>query len=259
MSEKNLFQNEKLLNIKKYKKNMTWVNLSHLWLKEAFKNRYMYNFECLGRPIIQTPIDMIALHEIVWNVKPDLIIETGIAHGGSLIYNASLLALLDVCDGINSNKKIDPNISKRKVIGIDIDIRQHNKIEIQNNPMHSRIMLIEGSSIDKNVIVKIEKEVKKYKKILVCLDSNHTTEHVAAELNAYSKFVSKDSYCIVFDTIVNDMPKSIFKDRPWGPADNPKIAVKNFLKNNNNFIVDEEINNKLMISVAPDGYLKRIK
>ena len=218
----------------------------------------MYNFESLGRPIIQTPVDMIAIQEIIWEIKPDLIIETGIAHGGSLIMSASMLAMLDICEAIDSEENFNPKESKRKVLGIDIDIRKHNREAIEKHPMFSRIQMIEGSSISPQIIKQVEEEAKNYKKILVCLDSNHTHEHVLAELKAYAPLTSVGSYCVVFDTIVEDMPQDTYPDRSWGPGNNPKTAVYEYLKTNSKFEIDKTIQNKLLITVAPNGYLKRV-
>lgn len=228
------------------------------WVIKTAPYKYTYNFSWLGRPAIQLPTDAWAMQELIWHVKPDLIIETGIAHGGSLIFSASMLALLDICDAMESGKFIDPKVSARKVLGIDIDIREHNRAAIEAHPLSSRIMMIEGSSVAPDVIQSVHNEAKKYKRVLVCLDSNHTHEHVLAELNAYGALVSKDSYCVVFDTIVEDMPANAFPDRPWGIGDNPKTAVLEYLKNHSEFKIDKNIQNKLLITVAPDGYLRRI-
>lgn len=221
--------------------------------------QYSYNFSWLGRPIIQYPQDMVAMQEIIWAVKPDLIIETGIAHGGSLILSASMLALLDMCDAIEEKKEFNPSTSKRKVLGIDIDIRQHNRDAIELHPMSSRIKMIQGSSISSEVIDKVHAFAGGFKKILVCLDSNHTHEHALAELVAYAPLTSVGSYCVVFDTIVEDMPKEKYPNRPWGPGDNPKTAVWEYLKTHQEFQIDKSVDNKLLISVAPDGYLKRVR
>ena len=211
---------------------------------ESNKAQYSYNFSWMGRPIIQYPQDMIAMQEIIWEVKPDLVIETGIAHGGSLIYYASLLEL----------------IGNGEVLGIDIDIRAHNRKEIEQHPMFRRIKMIEGSSIDESIVSQVQAFAKNKKKVVVCLDSNHTHEHVLAELRLYSPFVSLDSYIVVFDTIVETLPEGYFsKKRPWGISNNPHTAVCEFLKETDQFIVDEAIDNKLLISVAPRGYLKRIR
>jgi cephalosporin hydroxylase len=217
----------------------------------------MYNFFTLGRPIIQLPTDMIAVQELIWTIKPDLIIETGIAHGGSLVLSASMLALLDMTDAIADGTQIDPNVSRRKVLGIDIDIRAHNRAAIESHPMASRIKMIEGSSIAPDIVEKVHAYAKGYKRIMVCLDSNHTHAHVLRELKAYASLTSRGSYCIVFDTIVEDLPKNAFPDRPWKPGDNPKTAVQEFLKTHPEFEVDSRVQDKLMITVAPGGYLRR--
>lgn len=199
------------------------------------------------------------MQEIIFDVKPDLIIETGIAHGGSIIFSAAMLAQLDLFEAIESGSTIDPRHSKRKVIGIDIDIREHNRVQIDSHPLSSRIQMLQGSSVDAEVIKKVYEIAAGYEKVLLCLDSNHTHDHVLAELEAYAGLVSVGSYCVVFDTIVEDLPESLSSDRPWGPGNNPKTAVHSFLAKDTRFVVDEFIENKLMITVAPDGYLKRIK
>lgn len=221
--------------------------------------KYSYNFHWQGRPIIQYPQDVMAMQEIIWAVKPDLIIETGIAHGGSLIFSASMLALLDMYDSIEAGVVMDATVSKRKMLGIDIDIREHNKTAIEAHPMASRIEMIQGSSVAPDIVKQVHDIAKDYSRILVCLDSNHTHEHVLAELEAYASLTSIDSYCVVFDTIVEDLPRELYPDRPWGPGDNPKTAVWEYLKHHDEFIIDKTIDNKLLITVAPDGYLKRIK
>jgi cephalosporin hydroxylase len=210
---------------------------------ESTKYKYSYNFDWLGRPIIQIPQDIVALQEIIWKVKPDLIIETGIAHGGGLIFYASMLEL----------------IGKGEVLGIDIEIREYNRKEIEKHKMAKRIKMIEGSSTDEKVIKEVEKIVKRHKKVMVRLDSLHTHEHVLKELELYSPFVSKGSYLVVFDTVIEYFPKGFFKNRPWDKGNNPFTAIKEFLKHNKNFIVDKEIENKLLITCAPGGFLKRIK
>ena len=219
------------------------------WLNESMIKQYVYNFSWLGRPIIQSPQDIMALQEIIRDVKPDMIIETGIAHGGSLIFSASMLTLLEACGEIENGQ----------VLGIDIDIREHNKKAIEVHSMNKKIKMLQGSSLDKMILQKVNDLVKNAKKILVCLDSNHTHEHVLGELKAYAPFVSIGSYCVVFDTIVEDMPEGSFPNRLWGPGNNPKTAVVEFLKLNQNFEIDKSIQNKLMITNASDGYLKKVK
>lgn len=210
---------------------------------ESNKSQYSYNFSWMGRPIIQYPQDMIAMQEIIWAVKPDLIIETGIAHGGSLIYYASLLEL----------------IGKGEVLGIDIDIREHNRNEIESHPMFKRIKMIQGSSVDAKLVDEVKKYTQGKQSVLVCLDSNHTHRHVLDELNFYSPFVTVGSYLVAFDTIVENLPDNYLPGRAWARGDNPMTAVHEFLRSHPEFIIDTDIDNKLLISVAPQGYLKRIK
>lgn len=211
--------------------------------------KYSYNFSWLGRPLIQYPQDIVAMQELVWTVQPDLIVETGIAHGGSLIFYSSMLELNAACGGPGD----------AEVVGVDIDIRSHNRAAIEAHPMYKRIRMIEGSSIAASVIDQVKSRVKGKSRVMVCLDSNHTHDHVAAELEAYAPLTSTGSYCVVFDTIVEDLPGDLFPDRPWAPGDNPKTAVRNFLKTHDEFVIDRDIDHKLLISVAPEGYLKRVK
>jgi cephalosporin hydroxylase len=229
------------------------------WVQDSARLNYSYNFAWQGRPIIQYPQDIIAMQELIWEVKPDLIIETGIAHGGSLIFSASMLAMLDMCDAIDSSHTLDPKKSKRKVLGIDIDIRQHNREAVEAHPMASRIQMIEGSSLAPEIIEQVHQIAKNYKCILLCLDSNHTHYHVLEELKAYAHLTSIGSYCVVFDTVIEDMPIDMYPDRPWGPGNNPKTAVCEYLKTHPEFKIDKSIQHKLLITVAPDGYLKRVK
>lgn len=224
----------------------------------SLASRYSYNFSWQGRPIIQYPQDIVAMQELIWSIRPDLIIETGIAHGGSLVFSASMLAVLDMSDAIERREALDPETSRRKVLGIDIDIRNDNRAAIEAHPMASRIQMIEGSSIAPDIIGQVHIIAASYSRVLVCLDSNHTHDHVFAELEAYAPLVSRESYCVVFDTIVEDMPKAMFPDRPWGPGNNPKTAVHQYLAAHPEFEIDKTIQHKLMITVAPDGYLKRV-
>jgi cephalosporin hydroxylase len=258
MNEYKKFKKECEEEIKKIGKDTNISKITKEWINCANKSKYSYHFESLGRPIIQYPQDIIAMQELIWKIKPDLIIETGIAHGGSLIMNASMLALLDLSDAIETNKNINPKNSKRKVLGVDIDIRKQNKELIESHFMSSRIEMIEGSSIETKIVEKVHKIAKNYNRILICLDSNHTHDHVLSELKAYAPLTSIGSYCIVFDTIIEDLKNDDFNERPWGSGNNPKTAVWEFLKKNKNFEVDQSIQNKLQITVAPDGYLKRV-
>lgn len=226
-------------------------------LIDSAKYDYSYNFDWLSRPIIQHPQDIIAFQEIVWKVKPDLIIEMGIAHGGSLILSASLLSLLDLCEHGKTTLAPDPEYPRR-VVAVDIEIRPHNRRAIERHPLYPRLKLIEGSSIEEKVINQVKNEAKNYKRILVCLDSNHSHDHVLAELEAYAPLTTQGSYCLVFDTVIEDMPEDMFQKRPWGKGNNPKTAVHEYLKNHPEFEIDRNIESKLLITVAPDGYLKRL-
>lgn len=261
MTPANQFAKERRERIQSFANNSALADLTVNWLSLSMREKYVYNFDWLGRPIIQYPQDMVAMQELIWRTRPDLIIETGIAHGGSLIFSASILALLDMCDAIEAGEMIDPKIPRRKVLGIDIDIRAHNREAIEAHPMAmaSRIQMIQGSSIAPEVIAQVHRYAEGFQRILICLDSNHTHEHVLAELEAYAPLVTPDSYCVVFDTFVEDMPDDLFPDRPWGPGDNPKTAVHEYLKTHPELEIDKSIENKLLITVAPDGYLKRIK
>jgi cephalosporin hydroxylase len=259
MSEYNKFKEECNQEILNQADDLKLKSSTRDWFNLANENKYSYHFEWMGRPIIQYPQDMVAMQELIWEVKPDLIIETGIAHGGSLILNASFLAMLDYCDAIESGEIIDPKKPKRRVLGIDIDIREHNKAAIEAHPMSNRIDMIQGSSVAEDVVAKVHEYAKDYKRVLLSLDSNHTHEHVLAELQAYATLTSKDSYCVVFDTVIEDIPEGMFPNRTWGPGDNPKTAVWEYLKTHPEFEIDKTIENKLLITVAPDGYLKRVK
>lgn len=225
MGDSGDFRNEVQQNIKNLAEAPDLKELTNVWIQTVGKYKYTYNFSWLGRPIIQFPQDIMAMQEIIWNIRPDLIIETGIAHGGSIIFYASLLELL----------------GNGMVVGIDIDIREHNRAAIEQHPFYRRIKMIEGSSTDENVIQQINELASDQKKIMVILDSNHTHEHVLKELEAYSPLVSLNSYLVVFDTLVEDLPDELFTDRPWGKGNNPKTAVWEFLRNNDQFKIDKEI------------------
>jgi cephalosporin hydroxylase len=236
----------------------TLKNAAQAFMDASIPAKYSYPFTWLGRPIIQYPQDIVAVQELIFAIKPDLVIETGIAHGGSLILSASLLAMLDYADAVETKTVLDPAKPKRKVLGLDIDIRPHNRAAIEAHPMSSRIEMIEGSSIAPEIIAKVHARAKAAGRILVFLDSNHTHDHVLAELEAYAPLASKGSYCVVFDTIVEDLPDGLYPDRPWGKGDNPKTAVWQYLKTHKEFEIDKDIENKLLITVAPDGFLKRV-
>ena len=228
-------------------------------LLSSLQAGYSYNFAWLGRPIIQYPQDIVAIQELIWQLKPDLVIETGIAHGGSLILSASLLAMLDYADAVGSGTALDPRQSRRRVLGVDIDIRVHNRAAIERHPLSHLIEMIEGSSIAPDIVARVHDLAAKYERVLVLLDSNHTHDHVLAELKAYAPLTSVGSYCVAFDTVIEDMPAAMFPNRPWGPGNNPKTAVREYLKTHPEFEIDTAVDNKLLISVAPNGYLKRVR
>ena len=244
MSEVAKFFAEVQKNIESLDQDSSIHGLSNIWLREVIRYKYTYNFTWMGLPIIQLPQDVFAMQEIIWRVKPDLIIETGIAHGGSLIFSSSMLELIG---------------GEGQVLGIDVDIRPHNRVEIEKHPMFKRITMIEGSSIDKEIVKQVYNFAQDKRRVLVVLDSNHTHDHVFKELELYSPLVTKDSYLVVFDTAIEDMPEDFFPDRPWGKGDNPKTAVWEFLKTNKRFEIDKNMEAKLLITVAPDGYLKCVE
>jgi len=258
MNASELFQTGVAESIANMGTDLDLQALSRIWLRHISAHRCSHNFQWLGRPIIQVPQDITAVQEIIWQVRPDLIIETGIAHGGSLILSASMLALLDICDAIVAGEMMDPRQSKRKVLGVDIDIRAHNRAAIEAHPMASRIQMIEGSSIAADIVAQVQEIAAGYPRVLVCLDINHTHDHVLAELEVYAPLTSVGSYCVVFDTLIEDISDDVFHDRPWGPGNNPKTAVWEYLKLHPEFEIDKSIQHKLLITVAPDGYLKRI-
>jgi cephalosporin hydroxylase len=243
------FNAEKLARIDALGKDVEFRDQSRQWLEKSMRKQYAYNFSWLGRPIIQNPIDIVAMQELIWSIQPDLIIETGIAHGGSLIFSASMLELNAACGGLQD----------AEVLGVDIDIRAHNRVAIAAHPMAKRISMIQGSSIEPEIIEHVKTKAAGKQRVLVCLDSNHTHDHVLAELEAYALLTSVNSYCVVFDTFVEDVPADVFPDRPWGPGNNPKTAVREYLKTHSEFEIDKRIDHKLLISVAPDGYLKRVR
>ncbi|MEK7509953.1 MAG: cephalosporin hydroxylase family protein [Patescibacteria group bacterium] len=237
------FESEKREYIENIARDQRLKKLAEEFLGRSLAQKYPYVFSWLGSPIIQYPADIVAIQEIIWQVKPDLVLETGIAHGGGLILYASILEL----------------IGKGEVLGIDVEIRPHNKKAIQTHPLFKRIKMLEGSSTDPKIFERVQKIAKGKEKILVILDSNHTCAHVKKELELYAPLVKKGSYLIVCDTFIEDLPEGAIRDRPFGKGNNPKIAVEEFLGKNKHFLVDETISSKLLITAFAAGYLKRIK
>ncbi|HEX5000802.1 MAG TPA: cephalosporin hydroxylase family protein [Terriglobia bacterium] len=264
------FRSECVSNARQAAEDEELRRKTHDWFVHSSRYKYSYNFTWLGRPVIQFPQDIVAMQELIWQTRPDLIIETGIAHGGSLIFSASMLALIDYTEAVEARRPFDPMASQRHVLGVDIDIRAHNRAAIEAHPLSHKIQMIQGSSIDGGVIAEVHARAKNYSRVLVCLDSNHTHDHVLAELEAYAPLTSPESYCVVFDTIVEEMPDEMFPDRPWGQGDNPRTAVREYLRRLEaegrratdggalRLEIDKDIENKLLVTVAPDGYLKRV-
>ncbi|SEQ32363.1 Cephalosporin hydroxylase [Devosia sp. YR412] len=251
------FQDEVAARVAAIGQNHALKGAAETFSNQSIAAQYSYNFSSLGRPIIQYPQDMVAMQELIWTTRPDVIVETGIAHGGSLILSASMLALLDYCDAVEAGELLDPRQPKRRVVGVDIDIRAHNLAAIKAHPMSNRIDMIQGSSIDASIVEQVRAKVGAAKRVLVSLDSNHTHDHVLGELKAYAPMVTPGSYCVVFDTIIEDLPADAYPDRPWGHGDNPKTAVWKYLETHPEFEIDTTIDDKLLISVAPSGFLRR--
>jgi len=243
------FGEEVAARIESNRLNQPLSDGARTFLHPSLEAKYSYNFSWLGRPIVQYPQDIVAMQEIIWAVQPDLIVETGIAHGGSLILSASMLELNAACGG-------PPDAM---VLGVDVDIREHNRTAIEAHPMAKRITMIQGSSIARETVKQVHALSAGKSRVLVSLDSDHTQGHVLAELAAYAPLVSVDSYCIVFDTVIEDMPARMFADRPWGPGNNPKTAVLKYLQTHPEFEVDSRMEAKLLITVAPGGFLRRVR
>ena len=219
------------------------------FMLESLDAKYSYNFKWLGRPIIQYPQDVLIMQEVIFEVQPDLIIETGIAHGGSVIFSASMLELNAACGGP----------ADASVVAVDIDIREHNRAAIEAHPMYKRIELIQGSSVADDVVAQVHKAAEGKRRILICLDSNHSHQHVADELAAYADLTSVGSYCVVFDSVVENIPARFCDGRPWGPGDSPMTALHDFLKNNDHFEIDLSKDHQSLLTVAPNGFLKRLR
>jgi cephalosporin hydroxylase len=221
--------------------------LSREWLRVGWVQKYSYTFTWLGRPIIQLPEDMFRIQEVVYSVKPSLIIETGVAHGGSLIFYASLCKL----------------IGKGRVIGIDIEIRPHNRQAIEDHPLNEFITLVEGSSIEATVVRKIFSMVSADDTVMVLLDSSHTKAHVLAELEAYSPLVTPGSYVVAMDGIMADVVGAPRSQPDWS-WNNPQEAVKDFLAKHKNFVLSEPafaFNEGMIeerLTYWPSAFLKRI-
>jgi len=264
------FEKYVLNNLIEIGKDHDLLNLSNLWIQHSIQRHYSHNFSWLGRPVIQIPQDIYAIQEIIWKVRPSLIIETGIAHGGSLILSASILALLNYTDAVNSGSALAPSESKRRVVGIDIEIRPHNRKAIECHPLSHLIEMIEGSSVHRSVIDQVHSITKPSDQVLVFLDSNHTHDHVLQELEAYAPLVSPESYIVVWDTGIEDLPDGFIVDRPWGKGNNPKTAVWEYMRRLTeegrkaadggplSFEIDKKMDYKLVVTASTDGFLRRV-
>ena len=238
------FQIERAQNIRALVSDDELRRLSLQWMMRASHHKYTYNFSWLGRPVIQFPQDLLAVQEIIWQTRPDLIIETGIAHGGSLLFWASILQLID---------------AGGRVLGVDVDIRPHNRRAIVEHPLAHRVTMIEGSSLDGDVLARVRSIADQHERVMVVLDSDHRHDHVLGELKAYGPLVSPGCYLVVFDTIIEDLPAGFLNDPRWDKGNNPHTAVHEFLDTNDRFEIDRTIPAKLMITTAPHGYLKCVK
>ena len=246
LDDRERFSQECIEEIRIQSEDAYFQNLTQMWMEESVKKKYSYHFSWMGLPIIQYPQDVMAMQEIIFETQPDLVIETGIARGGSLLFFASMLELNKVYGGPDDVL----------VVGIDIDIRDHNRSAIENHPLSKRVKMIEGSSIDAKVVNQIEELSQRKKSVMVCLDSHHEHGHVLEELRRYAPLVSQGNYCIVLDTVIEDLPED--PERPWGKQNSPMSAAREFLKENDMFEIDSQITNKLLITVARNGYLRRI-
>jgi cephalosporin hydroxylase len=210
----------------------------------ADRHDWSYQRSWLGLPVIQLPSDVVALQEVIWETRPQLVIETGIARGGSLILYASILEL----------------IGEGSVLGIDIDIRAHNRAGIESHPLAHRVRMLEGSSVDQQVLSEARAAASQVERVMVILDSSHTHEHVLAELRAYAPLVTVGQFLVVADTFVERIPPQAHRpDRPWGPGDNPATALAVWLEETDAFEPDPFVNAKLLLTASPGGYLRRVR
>jgi cephalosporin hydroxylase len=244
LDDREMFRLEAQENCLRLGADKQLFNLSRQLISEAEKYRYTYLWSWLGMPIIQLPADIVALQEVVWSSKPDIIVETGVARGGSLVFFASMLTL----------------IGQGKVIGVDIDIRAHNRDAIESHSLANRIVLIEGSSISAETVNRVKKHIPENAKVMVVLDSDHSRQHVLQELEVYAPLVSEGHYLIVADTILGHFTEEqtpIARSKVWYPGNEPYSALCDFLKNNTDFEPEPEINGKLIVASSPGGYLRR--
>ena len=254
MSDIDAFQRECDANIAAMGSDSELARLSREWIARSARHKYVYNWRWCGLPIIQLPPDVLVTQEIVWEVRPDVIVETGVARGGSLTFSASLLAMLDAAEATGRT----PATTPRRVIGIDIEIRPHNRQAIESHPFAKMIQLVEGSSVAPEIVAEVRGRVRPGERVLVMLDSNHTHDHVLGELEAYAGLVTPGSYCVVQDTGIEFTAPGAFPDRSWGRGNSPMSAIAAWLPGHPEFVVDSSIDHKLQISSSPGGYLRRV-
>ncbi len=237
------FLAERKADIERMRTDEELRELSLKWMLHADKYKYTYNFSWMGRPIIKFPSDMVAQQEVMWRTRPDLVIETGIAHGGSVVFSASMQQMMQI-----------PNA---EVVAVDIDIRKHNRELIEAHPMARHITMYEGDSTSDEMIAKVKRHLEGKKSVMVILDSSHTEEHVFRELERYGDFVTPGNYLILPDTFIEFFPKGYYANRPWDVGNNPYTAMRRFLEMQNDFTIDREVGGKLMICEGIDGYLRK--
>ncbi|WP_369613685.1 cephalosporin hydroxylase family protein [Marichromatium sp. PS1] len=246
---------ERTARVEDYRDDGPLQEAAEGFMRESLRARYSYQFDWLGLPIIQYPQDVFALQEIIWTTRPDVIIETGIARGGSLIFSASMLALLDLTDAERAGV---PVADRRRVVGIDLDIRAHNRQAVESHPLAGRIEMVEGDSTDPAVLDEVRRSIRSEQRVMVCLDSSHTHDHVVKELDLYAPLVTPGCYCAVFDTVIEEFETAVFPGRPWSQGNNPMTAVRDFLARDSRFEIDASISDKLLLTVARGGFLKRV-
>lgn len=243
MFDREDFEASKRENARKQAADPQLTKLTNEFLTVSDRHNYFYQWTWCGLPLIQLPADIVALQELVWTCQPDVVVETGIAWGGSMVFFASIMEL----------------VGKGRVIGVDVVLPDKNREAISRYPFSKRIELVHGSSIDPTVIAGVKAMIKPGEKVMVILDSNHTHEHVLEELRAYAPLVSQGQYLIVSDTIVEDLPPQTHRKRPWGPGNNPKTALRAYMQETDRFEVDQYLNDKILTTCMPDGYVRCIK
>ena len=238
------FERRKKVDVAGMRADAEFQELGRRWFDASVRHRYSYNFRWMGLPIIQYPADIVAMQELCWRVRPDLIVETGVARGGSLVFYASMLEMIGG-DGL--------------VAGVELALAPENRAAIEGHPLARRIRLIDGSSIAEETVAQVRGLAQGRSTVMVVLDSNHTHDHVLAELRAYAPLVRQGSYIVVFDTVVERLPPAAIGARPWGPGDSPHSAAQAFLRECPRFEVDRGIDDRLLLSVCPEGFLRCVK